>query len=95
MGKPAARLTDLHTCPETSPSAHVGGPVITGAGTVLIEGKPAARVSDRLRCHGPTDVISTGSSTVIIEGRPAARVGDRTVHRGVIVSGASSVLIGD
>lgn len=95
MGKPAARLTDLHTCPETSPGVHVGGPVITGADTVLIEGKPAARVSDRLRCHGPTDVIATGSGAVIIEGRPAARVGDRTVHRGVIVSGAPSVLIGD
>jgi uncharacterized Zn-binding protein involved in type VI secretion len=74
---------------------HVGGPVVgPGAPTVLIGGKPAARVGDTLTCNGPPDTIVAGSSTVVIGGQPAARVGDRTAHGGVIVVGASTVLIG-
>lgn len=74
---------------------HIGGPVSTGATTVLIEGRAAARISDTAICRGPNDTIATGSGTVIIEGKPAARIGDRTAHDGVIVEGAQTVLIGD
>lgn len=67
---PAARLTDLHTCPLlTGPIPHVGGPV-TGPGcvTVLIGKLPAARVGDLLTCVGPPDIIVKGSATVFIGG---------------------------
>ncbi|MEL6845706.1 MAG: PAAR domain-containing protein, partial [Bacteroidota bacterium] len=49
---PAARLTDMHTCPMvTGTVPHVGGP-ITGPGvpTVLIANMPAAVVGDLLVC---------------------------------------------
>lgn len=93
---PAARLTDMHTCPMvTGIVPHVGGPVIgPGAPTVLIAGIPAAVVGDSCTCVGPPDSIAQGSATVMIGGKPAARLGDMTAHGGSIVLGAPTVLIG-
>ena len=95
--KPAARLTDMHTCAmSTGPVPHVGGPITAvGAPTVLIGGLPAARVGDIATCVGPPDSIVQGSSTVYICGMLAARMGDLTAHGGVIVLGDPTVLIGD
>ncbi len=96
---PAARLTDLHTCPMVTPGLppipHVGGPVVgPGAPNVLIAGMPAAVVGDMCVCVGPPDSIVKGSATVLISGRPAARMGDTTAHGGSIVLGAPTVMIG-
>ncbi len=93
---PAARVTDMHTCPMvTGVVPHVGGPIIPPCEpTVLIGFLPAARVSDMLTCVGPPDVIAKGSSSVLIGFLPAARLGDMTVHGGVIVMGDFTVLIG-
>jgi uncharacterized Zn-binding protein involved in type VI secretion len=93
---PAARLTDMHTCPMTTgPVPHVGGPILgPGAPTVLIGGLPAARVGDMATCVGPPDSIIQGSGTVMIGGMPAARVGDATAHGGTIVLGEFTVIIG-
>lgn len=94
---PAARISDMHTCPLVNPGPvpHVGGPV-TGPGvpTVLVGGMPAAVVGDILVCTGPPDTIVKGSATVLIGGRPAARMGDNTAHGGVIVAGLPTVMIG-
>ena len=89
---PAARITDMHTCPIPF---HVGGPV-TGpcVPNVLIGGLPAAVVGDLCACAGPPDAIVKGSSSVLIGGRPAARMGDMTAHGGVIVAGAPNIMIG-
>lgn len=95
MGAPAARIGDFHACPMvTGTVPHVGGPIVAGAATVIIAGVPAARVGDMCTCVGPPDTIAAGSSTVLIEGMPAARLGDSTSHGGIIVLGASNVLIG-
>ncbi|MDR7040126.1 MULTISPECIES: PAAR domain-containing protein [Methylobacterium] len=96
MGQPAARITDMHTCPMvTGVVPHVGGPILPPCcPTVLIGSIPAARVGDMALCTGPTDVIVKGSATVLIGGKPAARIGDTTAHGGVIVSGLPTVLIG-
>ena len=95
MGKPAARLTDMHTCPMVTPPPHVGGPILGPCClTVMIGGKPAARVTDFAVCPSVPDAIAVGSFTVFIGGLPAARMGDPTMHGGVIVMGWPSVLIG-
>ena len=100
QSKPAARMTDL--------TAH-GGTITIGCPTVLIEGKPAARIGDMHTCPmvihaGPQAVphvggpISTGSGTVIICGKPAARVGDMAICQGPpdsIIKGSHTVFIGD
>ena len=96
MGKPAARLTDMHVCPMvTGTVPHVGGPILgPGVPNVLISGIPAAVVGDMCTCTGPPDSIVLGSTTVTIGGKPAARMGDTTAHGGSIVLGAFTVLIG-
>ena len=93
--KPAARASDMHTCPMvTGIVPHVGGLILPGAPTVLIGNLPAARVGDMAACVGPPDTIVQGSATVLIGGMPAARMGDMTAHGGVIVVGCPTVLIG-
>ncbi len=96
---PAARLTDMHTCPMQTPGVppipHVGGPIIgPGEATVLIGSLPAAVVGDSATCVGPPDTIAKGSGTVMIGGMPAARMGDTTAHGGSIVLGLPTVIIG-
>ena len=95
--KPAARLTDIHTCPMvTGVVPHVGGPIVAlGCPKVLIGGLPAARVGDVAVCAGPPDVVVQGSNHVFIGGSLAARLGDQTAHGGIIVVGCLTVLIGD
>lgn len=93
---PAARITDMHTCPMVNPGPvpHVGGPVIAGSPDVLIGYQPAGRVGDSVVCVPSVDSISAGSSNVIINGKQAARIGDPTDHGGVIVAGCPTVIIG-
>ena len=68
-GQPAARATDMHTCPMvTGIVPHVGGPIIKGSLTVMIGGLPAARVGDPVTCVGPPDTIAMGCPTVLIGG---------------------------
>ncbi len=95
MAFPAARITDFHVCPLfNGPQPHIGGPISSGCPTVLINGLPAARVTDTCVCAGPPDMIAKGSATVTIGGLPAARQFDQTAHGGVIVLGIPTVLIG-
>ncbi len=93
---PAARVSDLHTCPQvTGIVPHVGGPILPpGVPTVLIGGLPAATMGSMCTCVGPPDTILKGSATVLIGGKPAARMGDNTAHGGVIVLGMVTVMIG-
>jgi uncharacterized Zn-binding protein involved in type VI secretion len=96
---PAARITDMHTCPMVTPGLppvpHVGGPVVgPGVSTVLIEKLPASIVGDSCVCVGPPDTIVKGSMTVMIGNAPAARLGDTTAHGGSVVLGALTVIIG-
>jgi len=100
MGKPAARVGDMHTCPMVTPGVpsipHVGGPVLPpGKPTVLIGGMPAATMGSMCTCIGPPDSIVLGSMGVFIGGQPAARMGDMCAHGGTIVVGCPTVLIGE
>lgn len=97
---PAARVTDMHTCPMATPATppipHVGGPILPPCSpNVLIGFLPAARVTDQALCPpAPPDVIVMGSPTVLINNLMAARIGDNTAHGGVIVMGCFTVIIG-
>jgi uncharacterized Zn-binding protein involved in type VI secretion len=100
MGKPAARIGDMHVCPMVTPGTppvpHVGGP-ITGPGcpTVLIGGMPAAVMGDICTCVGPPATVVLGSTGVFFGGKPAARMGDQTAHGGTISVGFPTVMIGE
>lgn len=94
---PAARLGD---------STVHGGTITVGEPTVLIGGKPAARVTDMHVCpmvtgtvpHVGGPIAPAGCTSVLIGPMPAARVGDMAICTGppdTIASGEFTVLIGD
>ncbi|POF29700.1 M91 family zinc metallopeptidase [Roseibium marinum] len=97
MGFPAARISDMHTCPMCM---GVPAPIVwKGAYTVLTGKMPQARVTDMCVCVGPPppmggDPIVTGAWNVLVEKMPAARMTDLTLKGGAIVTGFPTVLIG-
>lgn len=95
-GRPAARVTDMHTCPASSgPVPHVGGAVLSvPAPAVLAGGLPLAAAGSLAGCVGALGVVVSGSATVLVGGQPVARMGDATAHGGVLVSGMPTVLVG-
>ncbi|MCU0438928.1 MAG: PAAR domain-containing protein [Raineya sp.] len=86
--KMAARVGDIN---------NTGGPILMGATTVLIGGKPAAiatKMTINNMMNGAPDPIIMGSTTVLIENMPAVRVGDPTAGGATIAMGCPTVLIG-
>ena len=68
-GMPAWRAgMDFHACPQVVPpgSPHVGGMVVLGSTTVLINNMPAARQGDTIVESGPPNSIVMGCPTVMI-----------------------------
>lgn len=100
MGKPAARVGDMHVCPMMIPGPvpvpHVGGPILPGGPPkVLIGGMPAAVLGDKAVCVGPPDSIVSGSGSVLVGGKPLARMTDSCAHGGKIMAGFPQVMVGD
>ncbi len=95
MTLPAARLSDQ--------TVH-GGIIVAGAPTVIIGGKPAARIGDMHTCPMATGLvphvggpICLGSFTVLVSGMPAARQTDMAICVGppdTIALGEPTVLVG-
>ncbi|HEV8678710.1 MAG TPA: M91 family zinc metallopeptidase [Stellaceae bacterium] len=94
---PAARITDMHICPMvTGVVPHVGGPIIPPCEPTVLTGfLPQARITDKLICVGPIDVIVQGAMSVLVGGLFAARIGDQCAHGGKIIVGWPTVIIGD
>lgn len=65
-GMPAAVVGTMHVCSIPSSPPHPPAPVIPpGSTSVLIQGRPAARIGDATGCGAQ---IITGASTVLIGG---------------------------
>ncbi|MEZ0469766.1 PAAR domain-containing protein [Luteimonas salinilitoris] len=64
-----------------------GGTVVSGSTATDIQGKPVARIGDRVTCqrHGPT-TIAAGDPTMIVDGQPVARQGDKTACGATLIS---------
>lgn len=90
----ASREGDFQVCPQVTGQYHLGGPIQTGARDVRVEGAPAARLADLVRCQGAETVLSSGAREVLIHGRPAVAVGDATLHGGHAGQGAREVYVG-
>ncbi len=95
-GKLIVTVGDTHSCPMvTGTTPHVGGTVITGASSVMLNNKPVARMGDKVICTG-TGMIATiiqGDANVLIEGKPIAYVGCMTSHGGILTSGQANAFI--
>ena len=96
MSLPAARVTDMHTCPMvTGTVPHVGGPILPpGVPLVMVGGLPIGVIGNMCTCAGPPDILAMGATTVLIGGRFAVRQTDMTAHGGLVVIGLPTVLIG-
>jgi uncharacterized Zn-binding protein involved in type VI secretion len=96
MGKPAARVGDMHSGHGCFPptNAVVGSPnvKINGRQAMMVGGMYQTHCCPKKGCHPP--IQSSGSGTVRINGRPASRLGDMTGCGAATISGSSNVLIG-
>jgi len=81
---PVALVGHAHACP-----LHGPGTIVSGASTAAINGRPIARVGDRISCGA---VIVSGSASATIEGQPVARQGDTTSHGGTLIEGDANWL---
>jgi uncharacterized Zn-binding protein involved in type VI secretion len=100
-----ARVGDIESgsCP-IGPSSLAGPlPIASGAGTVFVNGKPAARTGDPysgVHVHIPPPhpthgvACGPGSGSVFIEGKPVFRIGDPTSCPSVQVAGSGDVFAG-
>ena len=90
---------DAHGCPGCPHP--VVGPAVTGSPNVLVDYRPALRLSDQgvhMACCGPNMWMATmGSGTVLINNLPAHRMGDMDQHCGgvgTLIEGSPKVLVG-
>lgn len=75
-----------------------GGEVLEGSPRDTIDGKPIARVGDKVhcprsRCRG-TQTIVEGDPTVLIDGKPAAFHGAKTSCGAVLIASAVDNTVG-
>lgn len=81
MGKPIIVIGD---------KTDHGGVVVQGSMTSDIDGKPIARIGDKVSCpqngHGGTTVIVSGDPTCIVDGMPVARHGDKTACGATLIA---------
>ena len=84
----AACVGDMHVCPI---KGHGSSPIMPNGSSILVEGKPIARVGDATGCGA---VITQGYPLAIADGMPVAYLGSPTSHGGSIVSGNQRVILG-
>ena len=98
MGKPAARINDMHVCPMQTPRRlmvpQVSRSIIDlGIPTVLSGGMPASVLGDSCTWVGSPDSIMLGCAQHIGD-KPAIRTGDTIAHSRSVVMELPTVLIG-
>jgi len=84
----AACVGDMHVCPI---KGHGSSPIMPNGSSILVEGKPIARVGDVTGCGA---VITQGYPLALADGMPVAYLGSPTSHGGSIVSGNPRVILG-
>ena len=84
----AACVGDTHVCPI---KGHGSSPIMPNGSSILVEGKPIARVGDVTGCGA---VITQGYPLALADGMPVAYLGSPTSHGGSIVSGNPRVILG-
>lgn len=100
LGDQAKVPADSHGCPGCAHTCI--GPAKTGSTDVLVNGRPALRVTDtgvHSACCGPnTWQASAGAPGVLINSLKAHRLNDMTVHcggQGTLIEGSDDVIVGD
>ena len=85
--KPAATLGDMHVCPI---KGHGSTPIVSGSGSLTVNGKSTACVGDKVGC-GAT--IIEGAPVMMANGQLVAFLGSKTSHGGTIIGGDSALML--
>ncbi|MFB9866086.1 type VI secretion system PAAR protein [Vreelandella sulfidaeris] len=91
MGQKFVLVGDIGTDHDGFPPT----PVIAGSTTVIMDGKPVARVGDPLEPHDKPKhsmhprAIAQGSGTILIDGKPAALTGHAVDCGGMVIGSGS------
>jgi uncharacterized Zn-binding protein involved in type VI secretion len=74
-----------------------GGYVIASNTSITVNGKPAARIGDKVFCikHGNTEIIASVTNRVISNKKQIARIGDKTKCGAQILGGSTNTFAGD
>jgi len=74
-----------------------GGFILATDDTFIVNGKPVARVGDKVFCfiHGVTEIITNDPNNVTSDTRKIARTGDKTKCGARIISGSSDTFAGN
>ena len=93
----ALQLGNLHKCPQSNGDVpHVGGEIVEGHPSVLIEGKPAVTEGDACVCiGGGAPKVTDGDPNVFINGKRLATTKSKTSHNGTFITSSSSVYVGN
>ena len=74
-----------------------GGYILTTEDNVFVNGKPVARVGDKVLClrHGMTEIVGDEDVQVYSGKQRIARVGDKTKCGAIIMGGSFNVFAGE
>lgn len=74
-----------------------GGYVIASSKNTIVNGRPVARVGDKVLCftHGMTEIIPAGKNNVTSNKKQIARIGDKTKCGATLLGGSLNTFIGD
>ncbi len=77
--------------------ANVTGAILSGSPNVFFEGKPVARVTDKVSCskESAPGAIIEGSTKIFVNGLPLARIGHKISCSAVVQEGCTTIFADD
>ncbi len=74
-----------------------GGHVIASDTSMTVNGKPVARIGDKVIClkHGNTEIVASSGTDFTVGKKPVARIGDKTKCGAELLGGSFDTFAGD
>jgi len=74
-----------------------GGYVVASDTTMTVNGKPVARIGDKVICHkhGKTEIIASSKTELTVDNKRVARIGDRTKCGAKLLGGSMDTFAGN
>ncbi len=74
-----------------------GGYVIASDTSMTVNGKPVARIGDKVICfqHGKTEIVASSGTDFTVGKKPVARIGDKTKCGAELLGGSMDTFAGD
>jgi uncharacterized Zn-binding protein involved in type VI secretion len=74
-----------------------GGYVIASDNSTIVNGKPVARIGDKVLCykHGSSEIIASGKNKVTSNKKQIARIGDKTKCGAKLLGGSRNTFAGN